>query len=65
MRRWDERRQTGNYERNLDAINRLAALAIDKDIEITQPAPTLCRPKIGFLHVTCVISDVRRLARIR
>ena len=28
-------------------------------------ALALCRSKIGFWHVTCVISDVRRLARIR
>lgn len=38
MRRWDERWQPGNYERNLDAINRLAALAKGKGIEVTQLA---------------------------
>jgi hypothetical protein len=26
---------------------------------------TLCRPEIGFWHVSCVFLDVRRLARIR
>jgi aryl-alcohol dehydrogenase-like predicted oxidoreductase len=38
MRRWDERWQPGNYERNLSAINQLADLAQDKDIEVTQLA---------------------------
>jgi aryl-alcohol dehydrogenase-like predicted oxidoreductase len=38
MRAWDERWQPGNYERNLSAINQLAALARDKDIEVTQLA---------------------------
>jgi aryl-alcohol dehydrogenase-like predicted oxidoreductase len=38
MRRWDERWQPGNYERNLGAINQLTALAKDKGIEVTQLA---------------------------
>jgi aryl-alcohol dehydrogenase-like predicted oxidoreductase len=38
MRSWDERWQPGNYERNVKAINRLAALAREKQIEVTQLA---------------------------
>jgi aryl-alcohol dehydrogenase-like predicted oxidoreductase len=38
MRSWDERWQPGNYERNVEAINRLAALAADKEITVTQLA---------------------------
>jgi aryl-alcohol dehydrogenase-like predicted oxidoreductase len=38
MRSWDERWQPGNYERNLEAIHLLAALAKDKQIEVTQLA---------------------------
>jgi hypothetical protein len=34
-------------------------------LEAVRPSTNLCRSKIGFWHVTCVISDVRRLARIR
>jgi aryl-alcohol dehydrogenase-like predicted oxidoreductase len=38
MRSWDERWQPGNYERNVEAIQRLAELAKDKGIEVTQLA---------------------------
>ena len=38
MRRWDERWQPGNYERNTEAIRQLAALAAEKGIEVTQLA---------------------------
>jgi len=38
MRRWDERWQPGNYERNSEAIRQLAALAAEKGFEVTQLA---------------------------
>lgn len=38
MRSWDERWQPGNYERNVAAIDSLAALAAEKGIEVTQLA---------------------------
>ncbi len=38
MRRWDERWQPGNYEKNVDAINQLTELAKAKGIEVTQLA---------------------------
>jgi aryl-alcohol dehydrogenase-like predicted oxidoreductase len=38
MRSWDERWQPGNYERNVEAIRRLSALAGEKQIEVTQLA---------------------------
>jgi aryl-alcohol dehydrogenase-like predicted oxidoreductase len=38
MRSWDERWQPGNYERNVEAIDKLTALAGDKGIEVTQLA---------------------------
>lgn len=36
MRSWDDRRQPGNYERNVAAIRELTALAEAKDITVTQ-----------------------------
>jgi aryl-alcohol dehydrogenase-like predicted oxidoreductase len=38
MRSWDERWQPGNYERNIEAIRQLTALAAEKGIEVTQLA---------------------------
>ena len=38
MRSWDERWQPGNYERNAQAIEQLAGLAMDKGIGVTQLA---------------------------
>ena len=38
MRSWDERWQPGNYERNVEAIERLSELAADKGIDVTQLA---------------------------
>jgi aryl-alcohol dehydrogenase-like predicted oxidoreductase len=38
MRSWDERWQPGNFERNLEAIDRLKELASEKEIEVTQLA---------------------------
>jgi aryl-alcohol dehydrogenase-like predicted oxidoreductase len=38
MRSWDQRWQPGNYERNLDAINKLTELALEKGISVTQLA---------------------------
>jgi aryl-alcohol dehydrogenase-like predicted oxidoreductase len=38
MRSWDERWQPGNYEKNLTAIERLAELATEKGITVTQLA---------------------------
>ncbi|MER6959282.1 MULTISPECIES: aldo/keto reductase [unclassified Streptomyces] len=38
MRRWDERWQPGNYERNLAAVRELTALAEAKGIAVTQLA---------------------------
>lgn len=38
MRRWDERWQPGNYERNVAAIEALTALAQEKGIAVTQLA---------------------------
>jgi aryl-alcohol dehydrogenase-like predicted oxidoreductase len=38
MRSWDERWQPGNYERNVQAIDRLAELAGEKGIDVTQLA---------------------------
>jgi aryl-alcohol dehydrogenase-like predicted oxidoreductase len=38
MRSWDDRWQPGNYERNVDAIERLAELAGEKGIDVTQLA---------------------------
>jgi aryl-alcohol dehydrogenase-like predicted oxidoreductase len=38
MRSWDERWQPGNYERNIEAIGQLTALATEKGIEVTQLA---------------------------
>jgi aryl-alcohol dehydrogenase-like predicted oxidoreductase len=38
MRSWDDRWQPGNYERNLEAVERLAALAAAKDITAGQLA---------------------------
>ncbi|UJA22000.1 aldo/keto reductase [Thermoleophilia bacterium SCSIO 60948] len=38
MRSWDERWQPGNYERNVEAIERLQALAAEKDVTVTQLA---------------------------
>jgi aryl-alcohol dehydrogenase-like predicted oxidoreductase len=38
MRAWDERWQPGNYERNVEAIRQLTALAQEKGIEVTQLA---------------------------
>jgi Xaa-Pro aminopeptidase len=42
-----------------------AVLGTDSRYAQTGTAPTLCRSKIGFWHVNCAISDVRRLVRIR
>jgi aryl-alcohol dehydrogenase-like predicted oxidoreductase len=38
MRRWDDRWQPGNYEENVQSIERLAALAQEKDSSVTQLA---------------------------
>lgn len=38
MRSWDDRWQPGNYERNLEAVERLTALARSKDITVGQLA---------------------------
>ena len=38
MRRWDERWQPGNFERNLAAVEQLRAIAAGKGIEVTQLA---------------------------
>ena len=38
MRSWDDRWQPGNYERNAEAIERLAGLAREKQITVTQLA---------------------------
>ena len=38
MRSWDERWQPGNYEQNLEAIDRLTELATEKGISVTQLA---------------------------
>ena len=38
MRRWDERWQPGNYERNAHAVQQLTALAGEKQITVTQLA---------------------------
>jgi aryl-alcohol dehydrogenase-like predicted oxidoreductase len=38
MRSWDERWQPGNYEKNVEAIDRLKELAQSKDISVTQLA---------------------------
>src|SRR4051794_19165794 len=38
MRSWDDRWQPGNYERNLDAVERLTALASSKGITVAQLA---------------------------
>jgi aryl-alcohol dehydrogenase-like predicted oxidoreductase len=38
MRSWDERWQPGNYERNVEAIDRLTELAAAKEITVTQLA---------------------------
>jgi aryl-alcohol dehydrogenase-like predicted oxidoreductase len=38
MRSWDERWQPGNYERNIDAIEKLGELASENGIQLTQLA---------------------------
>jgi aryl-alcohol dehydrogenase-like predicted oxidoreductase len=38
MRSWDERWQPGNYERNVEAIDKLGELAREKGIQLTQLA---------------------------
>ena len=38
MRSWDDRWQPGNYERNLEAVERLTELARSKDITVGQLA---------------------------
>ena len=38
MRSWDDRWQPGNYEKNVQAIDQLSAIAREKDISVTQLA---------------------------